>query len=142
MGEILNTLGVMNLERKIEQISKEIATLKKGIEDEDIYIGEVGKSSSKLYNAKDNLTNITEKVFERIQFLKSADHLKSDFKSAISGHSFAAADDRILSTKRDLEDKRASHYDDIEKLKKMRENYERELLNLKQKMIEEEQADV
>lgn len=142
MGEILNSLEIMNLERKIEQITKEIATLKKGIEDEDIYIGEVGKSSRKLYNAKDNLTNITEKIFESIKFLKSAEHLKSDFKSTISGSSFSAADDRILSTKRNLEDKRASHYDDIEKLKKMRENYERELSNLKQKMIEEEQANV
>ena len=135
---MFDNFEIMRLERKIEQIDREIKTLKKGIEEENLYMGEVDKSSGKLYNAKDNLNGVSEKIYERISFLKSAEYMKNDFRSTISGMAFEAAESRICTTKKSLEKEKEKHRNDMEKLKRLKKQYERELKMLKQQMMEAE----
>lgn len=127
---------ISRLQRKIEQIDREIRTLRKGIEDEEIYIGEVNKSKDKLSNARGNLLDVSEKIFAQISFLKSSDYLKSELQGAITGSSYEAAESRISKTRKDLEKEKEKHKKDIEELKRMKRNYERQLESLKQQMME------
>ena len=129
---------VSRLQRKIEQIEEEIKILKNAIEEEDIYIGEVDKGVGKLLNARGNLLAISEKIFSQISFLRSAEYMKSEMYSSITGSSYEAAEERIRKTKKDLEKEKEKHKNNIEELKRMKRRYERKLDKLLEQMMEEE----
>ena len=125
------------LRKKIEQIEREIKTLRKGIEEEDLYISEVEKGKNKLNNARGNLVDATNRIIERVSFLKSAEHMKHDFQTVINGSSYVAAEERIIKTKKDLEKEKNKQKKNIGELEQMKIKYERQLQELMQQMTEE-----
>lgn len=133
---VFEELELVRLQRKIEQIDDEIRTLNRGIEEETEYINETRKSSDKLYGAKDNLMGISNKLFEKISFLRSAEYLKSEMQTAISGSVFETAENRIYVTMQGIEEKKQKHQKTVQDLKKMKKKYEKQLAVLKQEMME------
>lgn len=122
------------LQKKIEQIEREKEILKKGIEEEELYISEVEKGKDKLHNAQYNLIDVSNKIIERVSFLKSAEHMLYDFQSEIKGSSYEAAEDRIIKIKKNLEKERNKHKKNIDELEQMKIKYERQLKELMHQM--------
>lgn len=133
---MVDDFKIRQLQRKIEQIEREIKILRNGIEEEDVFISETSKGADKLANARGNLLDISEKVFSQISFLRSAEFLKSEMRSSITGSSYEAAEERIRKTRKNLEKEKEKHKKDIEELKRMKKKYERQIEELRRQMME------